>query len=41
MISSSAENSTPSILQQTGTKAAAHYVFNLAPKAQETIYLRF
>ena len=27
--------------QQTGTKAAAHYVFNLAPKSSETIYLRF
>lgn len=26
---------------QTGTKAAAHYVFNLAAKSQETIYLRF
>jgi hypothetical protein len=26
---------------QIGTKAAAHYVFNLAPKSSETIYLRF
>ncbi|HEX9962844.1 MAG TPA: hypothetical protein VGB00_18070, partial [Pyrinomonadaceae bacterium] len=26
---------------QTGTKASAHYVLNLAPKSQETIYLRF
>jgi hypothetical protein len=26
---------------QTGTKAAAHYVFNLAPASSETIYLRF
>ncbi len=26
--------------QQTGTKAAAHYVFNIAPQASETIYLR-
>ncbi|MGI8786865.1 MAG: MGH1-like glycoside hydrolase domain-containing protein [Pyrinomonadaceae bacterium] len=25
---------------QTGTKAAAHYIFNIAPKASETIYLR-
>jgi glycogen debranching enzyme len=26
--------------QQTGTKAAAHYVFNIAPQSSETIYLR-
>ncbi|HEX8737949.1 MAG TPA: hypothetical protein VF721_21635, partial [Pyrinomonadaceae bacterium] len=26
---------------QTGTKAAAHYVLNLAPESKETIYLRF
>ena len=26
--------------QQTGTKAAAHYVFNVAPHDSETIYLR-
>ena len=25
---------------QTGTKAAAHYVFNIAPNSSETIYLR-
>ena len=25
---------------QTGTKAAAHYVFNIAPQSSETIYLR-
>lgn len=25
---------------QTGTKAAAHHVFNIAPKSSETIYLR-
>ncbi len=27
--------------QQTGTKAAAHHVFNIAPQSSETIYLRF
>ena len=26
--------------EQKGTKAAAHYVFNIAPKSSETIYLR-
>ena len=26
--------------ENTGTKAAAHYVFNIAPQASETIYLR-
>jgi len=26
--------------EQTGTKAAAHYSFNIAPQASETIYLR-
>ncbi|HLM03210.1 MAG TPA: hypothetical protein VK400_19310 [Pyrinomonadaceae bacterium] len=26
---------------QTGTKASAHYVFDLAPQSQKTIYLRF
>ncbi len=25
---------------QTGTKAAAHYIFNIAPQSSETIYLR-